>query len=243
MNRHRIWREPLASGTAVVLAHAVALFVLAGCASSEVTLSEGRGAQTDRLDRPDRIIVHDFAATRADLPEDMTRPTTRELQEGSQIPEQIAAGREFGALVAQELVVHIQKMGLTAERATNSTTANIGDVAIVGEVLSVEEGSRGTRVMLGFGAGSSELILEINGYAHTRWGPQWLGARQVQTSGGKTPGLAVPILARSPAGLVANTAIKTKGERGSETLTSAAQRAVATIAEELAAAFRKNGWI
>ncbi len=39
-----------------------ALVALAGCASTKVTGS--RNYQGERLARPDRIIVHDFAATR-----------------------------------------------------------------------------------------------------------------------------------------------------------------------------------
>ena len=44
----------------------LALVALAGCASTKVTESESYDGE--RLARPDRIIVHDFAATPADIP-------------------------------------------------------------------------------------------------------------------------------------------------------------------------------
>jgi hypothetical protein len=45
---------------------AFCLVALAGCASTKAT--ESRDYQGERVARPDRIIVHDIAATPADIP-------------------------------------------------------------------------------------------------------------------------------------------------------------------------------
>jgi hypothetical protein len=65
MRLARHWRpvmKPLRRATSCLLA----LAVVAGCASTEVT--ERQRYEGERLARPDRIIVHDFTADPAEVP-------------------------------------------------------------------------------------------------------------------------------------------------------------------------------
>src|SRR5215813_2707291 len=99
----------------------LALILVAGCASTTVTARQPYTGE--KIHRPDRIIVHDFAATPADIPaeslaaghyaEPSTRPTAQEIE----------VGRQLGAEVAKELVAEIQGMGLPAVRAAGQPAA------------------------------------------------------------------------------------------------------------------------
>ncbi len=188
-----------------ITAHCLALVALVGCASTEVT---GRQSyQQDRLPRPDRILVYDFAATSADLPS-WSAPA-RKYAETTTTPsgEVLEKGRELGAKVASRLVEEIRKMGLPAVTAAGQTPRT-GDVMIVGYFESIEEGSVAKRVVLGFGSGGAELKTQVEGYLMTDQGPRELGSRTLDAGAGKSPGLVVPlavtVATHNPIGLLAS---------------------------------------
>src|SRR5262249_1494750 len=91
-----------------------AVVVVAGCATTELT--DRQYYSGERLPRPGRIIVYDFAATRADLPNWSQAASRYAQQVDSPTTEAIEAGRQLGATVAAELVQKIQEMGLDAVR-------------------------------------------------------------------------------------------------------------------------------
>ena len=91
------------------------LIAVAGCASTTVT--ERQTYQGEKVARPGRIIVHDFAATPADIPAWSAAAGGYAPPSTPQTPEAVETGRRLGAQVAQELVTEIQAMGLPAVRA------------------------------------------------------------------------------------------------------------------------------
>ncbi len=231
MNRYR-------STTPIVLA----LLALAGCASTDVTQRQDVPDQ-DQIARPGRIIVYDFAATPADIPASAAITGYYDEWETPQTAEEIELGRKLGALAAEKLTARILDMGLKAQREKGGPAPDVGDAMITGQFFSVDEGARGTRVVIGFGAGNGELNIGVNGYLVTETGHRQLGLREVATAGAKAPGIAVPIAFSSPVMLAANSALKVKGEKGAATLEAAAERAANLVADELREVFRSNGWI
>jgi hypothetical protein len=220
---------------------------LAGCASTEVT--DRQSYRGGRIARPDRILVHDFAASPSDLPAwsdvrgrhpEPSQPRTRE---------EIAAGRELGGLVASQLVEEIREMGIPAARTAAASAPRRGDVVLVGYFESIDEGSRLKRVVIGFGSGTAELKTQVEGYLKTDEGMRKLGAGAVDSGGaGKMPGVVVPIIVTAvtanPVGLIVGGVVKAEGElTGRTTIEGSARRTADAIAEELRAVFRKNGWI
>ena len=130
-----------------------ALLVLAGCASTKVT--ERQAYTGEKLARPDRIIVYDFAATPDEVHAEFALPAATAGAATPQTPQDIEEGRKLGAEVARQLVVDLQNMGLPAVQAVGQPPPRVGDIAIKGSFVSVEEGSAGKRVLLGFGSGAS----------------------------------------------------------------------------------------
>ena len=77
----------------------LALVVLAGCASTEVT--ERQRYEGEKLARPERIIVHDFTANPAEVPPESA--FAAELAGApTATPEQLEVGGRLGAQVAKE---------------------------------------------------------------------------------------------------------------------------------------------
>ena len=223
-----------------------ALVALAGCASAKVTGS--RDYQGERLARPDRIIVHDFAATPADIPAWSAAAGRHAAPSTPQTAEAIETGRELGAQVAKELVAEIRDMGLPAVLAAGQPAPHVNDIVITGYFESIDEGSAAKRVAIGFGSGGAELITQAEGYVMTDRGLRKVGSREIDSGGGKTPGVAVPlavtIATANPIGLIVGGVAKVGGEvTDTSTIEGSAKRTANEIADELRVAFEKQGWL
>lgn len=225
------------------------LFVIAaivGCASS--TITSRQEYQGGKIARPDHIIVYDFAATPADVPAESAIAGQYTEHSMPQTEEQIAAGRQVGAEIAQVLVEDIRGMGLPAEQASSQTVPQIGDLVIKGSLLSVDEGSAAQRVAIGFGSGASQLKVAVEGYLMTDRGLRKLASGTADTSGSKSPGAALGVVGAvataNPAGLIISTGMKVYGESsGSSTIEGRAKDMAKEIAEKLQVKFKEQGWI
>jgi len=223
-----------------------ALVVVAGCASTKVTNQQR--LVSEKLPRPDHILVYDFAATPGDVPADS--PVAGQYSEHStpQTAEQIATGRQLGAQIAAQLVEEIRGMGLPAERASRQRTPQLNDIVIRGFLLSIEEGSAVRRVGIGFGAGASELKTLVEGYQMTDRGLRKLGSATMAAGARKTPGAAVPlavaIASGNPVGLIVSSGMKVYGEAsGSSKIEGRAEQTAKEIAAHLKTIFAEEGWI
>ncbi len=139
-------------------------------------------------------------------------------------------------------------MGLPAVLATGQSAPRVGDIVIFGYFESIDEGHAAKRVAIGFGSGGAELNTHVEGYLMTDQGMRELGSRDVDAGGGKTPGVMVPlavtIATANPIGLIVGGAVKVSGEvTGRDTIEGSAKRTAKKIADELRAAFEKQGWL
>ena len=229
-----------------VIACVFALVVVAGCASTTVT--QRQEYEGGKIARPDRIIVHDFASSPADIPAGSAVAGQYAQPSTPQTPEDIEAGRKLGAAVAKELVAEIQAMGMPAVLAAGQPAPRIGDIVIMGYFESVDTGSVAKRVVLGFGSGAAHLETAVEGYLMTDRGLRRLGSGVVDSGGGKTPGVALPLAitlaTANPIGLIVGTGAKAYGEiSGSSTIEGSGKRTAKLIAAQLKVAFQRQGWI
>ena len=230
----------------VVVASLAGMILAGGCASTKVTQRER--LVSEQLPRPSQILVVDFVATAADVPGDSAIAKEFTVVDTPQTPEQIQAGRELGAELAEQLAVQIREMGLPALRARPGSKARVNDLVVRGFLVSVEEGSKAKRVGIGFGAGASELHTVVEGYQVTANGLRKLGSGKVESGGSKTPGAAMGaatlIATANPVGLIVSTGMKVHGEKsGKSTLEGRAGETTAEIAEVLRQRFQEEGWI
>src|SRR5437899_2173671 len=142
------------SGSRMVLC-LLALIAVAGCASTNVTQQTPMAKET--LARPNQIWVYNFVANPADMPADSSISGAVSAPSKPATRAQLEDGRRLGALIAQELAVDINAMGLSAVQAGPGSSPQIGDGVIRGYLVSVQGGSAAKRFVIGFGAGSSEM--------------------------------------------------------------------------------------
>jgi Domain of unknown function (DUF4410) len=221
------------------------LAVVSGCASTEIT--ERQRYQGAKLARPDRIIVHDFTGNPADVPPES--PFAAQLA-GTipPTPEQREVGRKLGAQIAKQLVADLQGMGLPAVAAAGQPAPRVDDIVLRGYFVSIDEGSAGKRVLVGFGSGTAEMRAAVEGYQMTAQGLRLLGSGEVRSGGGEMPGVVLPLAVlaatANPIGLVVGGGAKLYGEAtGSDTIEGAAKRTADEIAAQLRTAAEEQGWI
>src|SRR5262245_22525492 len=107
-----------------LLSFLVALFLVGGCASTKV--SDRQILVTEKVPRPDHILIYDFVATPADLPSYSSIPAA-DIDRAPQTSEQIDTGRRVGAAIATRLVEEVRRMGLPAERGSTQSVPQIND--------------------------------------------------------------------------------------------------------------------
>jgi hypothetical protein len=228
----------------------VSLFVMllaAGCASTKVTNQEH--IMIGLLPKPTHIWVYDFVATASDVPSDSALAGDSNVDTTPQTEEEIAEGRQLGTEIATQLAEQIRAMGLPALEATPANaTPQVNDLVFRGYLLSIKPGSAAKRVVIGFGAGASELRTMVEGYQMTEQGLRKIGSGTVQSGGSKTPGAALGVATflatANPAGLIISGGMKVYGEAsGKSTIQGRAQATAKEIAKVLKTRFEEQGWI
>lgn len=225
----------------------LALLVAGGCASTEVTKRDSK-IGTEKIAKPDRIYVYPFAATQVGIPTWATTADQFAQPIKPPTPEELELGRKVGDLVAKNLVTEIGEMGLLAVEGGHQSLPQPNDLMIIGYFGSIEEGSTLKRVTLGFGSGATELVTTVEGYQMTNTGPRKLGSAQLDSAGGKTPGVVVPLAVlaatANPIGLIVMGGAKVGMElTGKSKIEGAAERTAEAIGEQLRVRFKEQGWI
>jgi Domain of unknown function (DUF4410) len=223
-----------------------ALLVISGCAKTQVT--QQTPIASPQLTRPNQILVYNFVASPADMPSDSSIAGSVSAPSTPSTADQLATGRQLGALIATDLVADIQAMGLNAATAGPGSSPQVGDGVIRGYLVSAEGGSAAKRFIIGFGSGSSELDTVVEGYTMTPQGLQPLGSGTLSSTGGKTPGIIVPaavaIASGNPVGLIVVGGVKLYREASGKTGLDARAKATAdAIASNLKTRFQARGWI
>ena len=238
--------SPLLKKLPAMAACLTAFVLAAGCASTEVTDRER--LVTGKIPRPAKIVVYDFVANAADVPQDSSLAGQTAEKAAPPTAEETKVGQMLGAGIATQLVQQINEMGLPAEKGSPKTKLQVNDIVLRGYLVSVSEGDAAKRVVIGFGYGGSELDTLVEGFQMTDNGLRKLGSGKVKAVGNKTPGGAlgaVTMIANAnPAGLIVGGVVKGYGEiSGNSRVEGLAKSTAKEIAELLQARFKEEDWI
>jgi hypothetical protein len=152
----------------------LAFVFLAGCAPTNV---QQTSENTGQLPRPDRILVYDFAVSPDEVRLDETlaaeiKQRYEHMQNTNPTPQELKIGHTVAYVVADELVKKIQSYGLWAERAMGTPYRRGNTLVIKGQFLSINEGNRAERVLIGFSAGRTDVQADVQVYELTAGGEQ-----------------------------------------------------------------------
>ncbi len=222
----------------------LAALALLACASAGVSNTR-RYVSDDEVERPGVILVYDFRVSAGDVTVDKAGPS---ITSGPGSP---AERSELGVAVsqglAQALVEELGKRGIAAQRADGRTSPPLHALLLKGRFLTVNEGDQSKRMVVGFGAGASELRVDVQVYQETEFGARRISEGEAKASGSKMPGMAVPVGAGAAAGRAATSAAisgamsVTREIRGG--MSADTKRLAEKIADRAEAFYERQGWL
>lgn len=222
-----------------LLAACVAIGLL-GCGAATVDVTRRAGAAA----KPRVVLVRDFAVTPDDVRLD--RSPTKSLERGgrSVSEEEVRIGRAVADALSRHLVEELRSAGIQAERFTDASAIDRDTLVVMGQFLSVDEGSRAKRSLVGFGLGASKLHTHVEAW----YGGRLVAEAETSSRSNLKPGLAVMLPAGAAAGTLAVTAaVASAATVGSETVSTTieaeARRTAKAIGQEIRSAYQRRGWL
>jgi len=226
------------------------LSILAGCLAGALLVSGCAGAHISSqqtklpgqdIAKPGRVIVHDFAGTATSLPPNSPIvPAAARSVPSSQ--EAAVQGSRLGAKVAKYLIDDLNRMGIHAVPAGPGSVPRTGDVVIQGAFVLVDAGDRLKRVMIGFGAGASELKTVSGMFLAVGGNLVPLTSAEIESQGSKMPGMAVSLGYATVSSLAISGLSSVYSEAGPESLNGAAERTANKIATHVLGEYARRGW-
>lgn len=198
------------------------------------------------------IVVRDFAVTADEVKLDRgVSARVQEAMSGSSVTAQESEiGHKVAGAISETLVQEIGALGLPVMRASDATHAASRNTLIVdGQLLSIDEGNRTRRNVIGLGAGRSKVEAEVQvSYVGTGADATRIETLTADAESGRKPGGAETMGAGGIVGRLAESAGLTAGaSAASETLSANVdadgRRMGKAIAQKLADLFAREGWI
>lgn len=224
----------------------VGLLALAACGSADTTTTYEDVSQ--RLPRPDAVIIEPFAVSpdEVKLDQGLSAELQQALSGGSRTDQERQAGRQVADAIAQKLAAQIHDLGLPAVVGTSAPAGAKTPLFIKGQLVSIDEGNRTERMVIGLGAGRSDVRAMVQAY---QGDPRKLvDELQVDAKSGMKPGMAESMGVGALAGHLLTATVVSAGlgvvsESMSDNVVADADRAAGGIAKQLAHFFGQQGWI
>ena len=109
----------------------------------------------------------------------------------SRTAEEIKIGHAVANAVANALVKEINQYGLPAERALSAPSAGGRLLMVKGQFVSIDEGNRTERVLIGLGAGRTGVQASVQVYEITPEGMRNVDSLQADAKSSYKPGMAL----------------------------------------------------
>ncbi|MGO4303632.1 DUF4410 domain-containing protein [Cupriavidus sp. RAF12] len=235
-----------------IVAVASTSFLMAGCATAAVTDVTGvNQVQLAPQARADIIYVQSFAANpdQVKLDSGLTQKLKTMVDGNSTASEQSQTALEAREQVSDEIVRQLQSMGLNAVRLDGPVPAGSNALIVEGGFQKIDEGKRRRRVLIGLGAGKSEVGASVQIlYKPANGAPMPVQSFTADADSGHIPGVAETAGVGAAAGHLAMSAAAGTGVHGMteakrDSISADAKRLADSIAKQVAAANTANGWM
>ena len=221
------------------------LSLLAGCAPTDVKmLTEHRGM----LPAPDRVLVHEFAISPDEVIADRGLERLKGLMDSTpRTEEERVIGRIESEALARNIVAELKAAGIPAEKAGASPYRLENALIIQGQFISIDEGNRAARVVIGLGAGRSDVKTDVQVFETIATGKVLVAELQTDARSGYKPGMAETLGTSAVAGNIAAGAavgggVAVIGEGRSADIEADAKRTAEKLVKRLSQYFEYQGW-
>ncbi|MFM0695500.1 DUF4410 domain-containing protein [Paraburkholderia graminis] len=223
--------------------------LLTGCASG-IAATTQTGAVPHV--RADVIYVYSFGATPDQVKSDsggIAQKLGAAMTGESSEQKQLQTASDTREQVADEIVRELQSMGLRAVRVDGPAPMNENALVVEGNFQTIDEGKRRRRVLIGLGAGKSEVSASIQIlYKPAAGTPIELQSFSANADSGHMPGIAETAGVGAAAAHVATaaatgTALHGASEAKQGGMSGDAKKLGDSIAKQIAAVSTANGWM
>lgn len=226
----------------------VGLAVLGGAGCARTSVEPGDVRATG-LQRPQLIVVHDFAVSPSAVALD-TAIGSRILDAVRSTPEseqQLKIGESVAKIVTEDLVKEIGKLGIPAVAAANAAPVAGPSLSIEGQFVTVDQGNRMRRAVVGFGAGASEVRTLVQVFETTNEGRRLVEDFYTTVKSSRKPGFGPMAGAGAAMGTAATSAAVAGGvgiaTAHSQTVEGDAKNTATEIVKVLKKFFAEQGWV
>ena len=208
-------------------------------------------APTGLLPAPSHVVVTDFSITPDQVRVDSgIGAVLRRQVEGEQTTQAVSeAEAETQAALAATLVEKLAQYGLPVERLPANAVPPAGSLLVQGQIVSVDQGNRTRRTLIGLGAGKSSVTADAQIYYVTDpMVPQFLQSFTGSADSGKMPGAAETMGVGAAAGTVATSAAVTAASHtGAEMYRTGdaanAAKLATALAQQIGQYAAAQGWV
>jgi hypothetical protein len=228
----------------------IVLAIAVGCGPTKVQQEQ---MSLTQLPKPDLILVYDFAVSpdEVELDTGLSADIMRQYEQykgTSRTAEEIKVGHKVADAVAEELVKKIRSYGLWADRGFGLPQAKGKTFMIKGQFLSIDEGNRTERVVIGLGAGRTSVQANVQVYELTPEGMKQVDDLRGTAKSGYKPGMGEMMGVGAIAGhlllsTVASGTLSGASEMTSATVEADGKRLADDIAKDLGNFFIDQDWI
>lgn len=222
--------------------------LVAACAGADAEITKTRASKT-KLPYPDRILVYNFAVSPGEVDQDLAAEKNLEtaLANTPEDPEKLKTARAVANIVADELAQAMRELGLPAERWSGPAPNIKNGYTLEGQFVTINEGNRALRMIVGFGVGGSEVQTLVQAYHIKGSRKELLGEAAVTAESSKKPGIAGTLPIGAVISGVATAAAVSTGvgvvTEISQDVKDGAENTAEAIIDLLKPKFVENGWI
>ncbi len=232
----------LSTPACAFLASLLAL-LLAGCAGGSSKVGQQYSGGTS-LPRPPVVVIYQFAVDADDVVVDTFG---QGIGKEASTLERVKRGRVFAGQLAVKLVREVAKLGIVTWFATPKTTVPMNAIVVKGQFLTIDEGSKVKRTMIGFGAGAEEVRVRVQVYQMTETGLQRISEAEGEAHGRKTPGVLGPAGIAAGTGMVVGVVVaggmNIKSEVFDSSMDTTLNNLVEQFTENAARFYKRQGWL
>lgn len=223
--------------------------LLTGCAGSSIRNASEASVQPQV--RPDTIYVYTFDADpdQVKLDGGMLQKLKTHMGGSSAEQKQVADADQVREQVADEIVHQLQALGLHAIRADVPAPANQNVLLVQGSFDTIDSGNRRRRILIGLGAGKSQVSSSVQIlYKPAGGAPRLVQSFTADADSGKAPGMAETAGVGAATGAIATTAAVGGGlhavtETKGAAVSSDAKRLADAVAKQIAQIGVDSGWL
>lgn len=235
-------------GNAILLIFSLCIIgLITGCAPTHVQTLQQYGGPP--LPKPRAILVYNFAVSPDVVQLNSgagSRLTNGNPEQAQQQKMQIA--QAVANSLTNELVKELRADGLPAQAAGYGTPSLGNVVLITGQFLAINEGNRARRMIVGFGAGHTEVDAHVQVISTLRQPSQMLYAFDTTAESSRKPGMGPMIGVGAAAGHAAESTVVsgtlgTVSEFHGASVQADASRTAKKINQQLIPFFEQQGWL